>query len=268
MPFLDRTVLKFSHTSSPPKFDHPELKSLPLKLGASSSIDEQKKKICAEMLKISPDQVEKLKKKANIEREGSSSRPYSRFEAIAAHIWRCACKARELDENQLTAIRFHASIRTRVIPPLPKNYFGNALARVTPKCHVGEILSNPFGYVAHKIREAIGVLSNEYIRSQLSAEINQEKLDGIKSVFLGKGEPMYIPIGGNLNLRLTCWIGMPVYEADFGWGKPMHFGVAYVISSNRALILPSPDEDGSILVCILFQTAHMQLFKKFFYEDL
>lgn len=107
MPFLDRTILEFSQASSP-RFDHPELKPLPLILATSNNtIDEKQKKRIAALLKLTSGQVEILKE-ANDEstKQGSISRPCSRYEAIAAHIWRCASKARHLDEHQPTLVRF------------------------------------------------------------------------------------------------------------------------------------------------------------------
>ncbi|KAG5001937.1 hypothetical protein AAZX31_08G301300 [Glycine max] len=271
VPFLDRTVLKLQHSPSAPCFDHPELKPLPLKLGSSDSIAEENKKTCAVLLKLTPEQVGKLKKKANDQpmKEGSRVRPYSRFEAIAAHIWRCACKARELDEKQPTLVRFNGDIRSRLIPPLPRTYFGNALAAtVTPRCYVGETLSKPLSYAAQKVREAIEMLTNEYIRSQLDIVLGEEQLDCIKALFSGQGERRNAPFAGNPNLQITSWMSMPVYEADFGWGKPMYFGLAYVSAQDRAVILLSPHGDGSVIVSMHFQIAHMQLFKKYFYENI
>ncbi|KAK7305049.1 hypothetical protein VNO77_42948 [Canavalia gladiata] len=253
LPFLDRTIFKFQH--SPPRFHHPELNSLPLKLGSSDSILEEKKKI--------------MTKKANDGSVKEGSSPYSRYEAIAAHIWRSASKARQLDENQPTVVRFNGNIRSRLVPPLPWNYFGNALAAtVTPKCYVGDIILNPLSYAAQKIRESIELLTNDYIRSQLSVKLGQEQLDFVKGFFKGEGEPRNAPFAGNPNLHITSWMSMPMYEADFGWGKPIYVGLAYVCSQDRALILPSPDGDRSVILSMDFQIAHIQLFKKFFYEDI
>ncbi|XP_061364403.1 spermidine hydroxycinnamoyl transferase-like [Gastrolobium bilobum] len=269
MPFLDRTILKFPHSPLAPRFDHPELKPPPLILGTSDCTNEQKKKTTAASLKLTSEEVEKLKKKANDQSQKDGSRPYSRYEAIAAHIWRCASKARELDDNQPTLVRFNADIRSRLNPPLPSNYSGNALARtVTSTCYVGELISNPLSYAAQMIRESVELLTNEYIRSQLDVILGQEVLDCLRAFVLRQGELMIAPFSGNPNLHLTSWMSMPMYEADFGRGKPVHFGLGYVSPHDRALIIPSPDGDGSVIVSMHFQMAHMQLFKKFFYDDI
>ncbi|WJX31789.1 shikimate O-hydroxycinnamoyltransferase [Trifolium repens] len=271
LPFLDRTVLKFSHTPLEPRFEHFELKPLPLILGRKDTSEERKKKNSATLLKLSAEQVDKLKKKANeddvLSMKKKGSRPYSRYEAIGAHIWRSASKARELEENQESVVRFNADIRNRLIPPLPKNYFGNALSQTAAKGYIGEITSKPLGYVAQKIRDATELVSDEFIRSQIDVIRSFEHLDDARKLFLG-GLGENFPYFGNPNFHLTSWMSMPIYEADFGFGKPIYFGLSYVSPHDRALILLSPEGDGSVHVCLHFQIAHLELFNKFFYQDI
>jgi len=268
LPYLDRTILKFQHSSTSPRFDHPELKTLPLKLGSSDINAEPRKKTSTVLLKLTPQQVEKLKKEANEEPLQEGVIAYSRFEAVVAHIWRCASRARELEEKQPTVVRFNVDIRSRLIPALPRNYFGNALAvTVSPKCYVGEIVSKPLSYGAQKVREASEKLSNEYIRSQLEIVLGEEHLDGIRAFFSGQGERSNFPFAGNPNLHIISWMSMAVYEADFGWGKPVYYGLAYVSPQDRDVILLSPHSDGSIIVFIHSQVEQLKLFKKFFYES-
>ncbi|KAK2387336.1 spermidine hydroxycinnamoyl transferase [Trifolium repens] len=77
-----------------------------------------------------------------------------------------------------------------------------------------------------------------------------EHLDDARKLFLN-AEGEIPPYFGNPNFNLTSWISMPIYEADFGWGKPIYFGlIAYVSPHDRALILLSPDGDGSVHVCL------------------
>ncbi|XP_058782337.1 hydroxycinnamoyl-CoA:piscidic acid hydroxycinnamoyltransferase-like [Vicia villosa] len=268
LPFLDRTLLKFTHTPLAPRFEHMEMKPLPLILGRTDASEEKKKKTSGTLLRLSPEQVEELKKKANeYDMKKKGSRGFSKYEAIGAHIWRCASKARELGENQESVVRFVADVRTRIIPPLPKNYFGNALTQTAAKGYVGEITSKPLGYVSQMLREAIESVTDEFIRSQFDIIRGFEHLDDARALFLG-AEGNNFPYFGNPNFHLTSWMSMPVYEADFGWGKPAYFGIARVYPHDRAFILLSPDGDGSVLVCLHFQIAHLELFKKFFYGDI
>ncbi|XP_061364404.1 spermidine hydroxycinnamoyl transferase-like [Gastrolobium bilobum] len=267
MPILDRTILKFPLSPLAPRFDHPELKPPPFILGTFDCITEQK--TTAASLKLTSEEVEKLKKKANDQSQKDGSRPYTRYEAIAAHIWRCASKARELDDNQPTLARIIADIRSRLNPPLPHNYFGNALARtVTPTCYIGEIISNPLSYAAKKIREALDLLTNEYVRSQQDVIFGQEQLDSLRGFFFRQGVRRTAPYYGNPNIFIVSWMSMSVYEADFGWGKPVYFGEGFVSPYDTARIVQSPEGDGSVIVSMHFQIEHIQLFKKFFYEDI
>ncbi|CAL0329518.1 unnamed protein product [Lupinus luteus] len=73
---------------------------LPLVLGSSDNLAEQGKKISAVTLKLTSEQVEKLKKQANDQSHKEGLRSYSRYEAITAYIWIYASKARELDHLQ------------------------------------------------------------------------------------------------------------------------------------------------------------------------
>ncbi|AES70178.1 putative shikimate O-hydroxycinnamoyltransferase [Medicago truncatula] len=243
-----------------------ELKPLPFIIGRSDDNAERKKKTTAELLKLTKEEVERLKKKANECDIPKGSRCYSRFEAISAHIWKSASKARKLEENQQSVVRFNVEIRNRIIPNLPRNYYGNALIQTSTRGFIGEITSKPLSYVAQKIREANELITNEYIRSQIDVIRGFENLDDARKLFLVGGRD--VTFSGNPNLHITSWMTLPSYKADFGWGKPMHFGIGYVSPNDRGLILLSPDEDGSAIVCMHFQVELMQLFKKFFYEDI
>nr|KYP36242.1 Anthranilate N-benzoyltransferase protein 1 [Cajanus cajan] len=169
LPFLDRKLLKLPHQSAP-SVDLPEWKPVPKMPGIGI---EQNKRSCA-LLTLTSSQVEKLKKMANNQSMKEGARPYSTFEVISAHIWRCASKA-----------------------------------RVTIKLTLG-----------------------------------QKQLDYISSFFNGQGQQHKgVPYSGSHNILLTSWINMPVYEVDFGWRKPVHFGIADVSQEDRAMITRSSDGD-------------------------
>ncbi|KAI4357047.1 hypothetical protein L6164_001022 [Bauhinia variegata] len=112
LPFLDRTVMRSPDPPAAPRFDHKayEFMPMPLILGSSDNIAERKKETSVALLPLSSDQVLKIKNKANEETAVSSlvraTRPYSRYEAITAHIWRSGSKARNHDKQQPTTVRF------------------------------------------------------------------------------------------------------------------------------------------------------------------
>ncbi|KAK7315423.1 hypothetical protein VNO77_33970 [Canavalia gladiata] len=267
-PFLDRTIFKSQFPPSSPLLDHPEFKPFPLILGNSDAIEEKKKETTITLLRLTSEQVEKLKKRANNQSLKEGFRPYSRYEVIVAHMWRTLCMARQLDDHQQSVARITVDVRRRLDPPLPINYFGNAvLPTVTPKCYTREIISNPINYAAQMIREAIDRLTNEYIWSQLNFIRAQKQLDCLR--FDGNvNDEHNARFYGNPNFHVISWMNLPVYGADFGWGKPVYFGPRSIGSDGRAYMVRSSQGDGSIIILICLQTAHMQIFKKLFYKDI
>ena len=39
-------------------------------------------------------------------------------------------------------------------------------------------------------------------------------------------------------------------STDFGWGKPVYFGLGYVCALDRGIIVRDPQDDGSLIVII------------------
>ena len=277
IPFLDQTVLKLSELLMKPHFDHIAYTTKsPLVIGSLDAKEKQKKETSVALLKLTREQVEGLKNKANNEtpyqENGVSTiRPYSRYKAISSHMWRCACKARRaLDrDNQPTKVRIVVDVRNWLNPPLPQQYFGNAICTtVTSTCLYGDLLSKPLSYSAGKLREAIKTVTDEYIRSNLDFIASQKHVGGLRSSFHIRGLSTKAPFLGNPNLSLGSWMNLPVYDIDFGWGKPIYVGPGLLNMDGKSFILPSPVNDGSLIIALRLQTQHMDSFKKYFYGDL
>ncbi|GMY13893.1 spermidine hydroxycinnamoyl transferase-like [Fagus crenata] len=270
MPFLDRTVLRSSEPLMPPRFDHIEYTTKPpLLIGSTDANEEKNKETSVTLLKLTKEQVEGLKKRANQEM-GVTIRPYTRYEAIAGHMWRCACKVRVVDNihEQPTRVRLVVDIRNRLKPPLPQRYFGNAIfGTVTSTCLYGDLLSNPLSYSAGKLREAIERMTDEYIRSILDFTRSQKHVGGLRCNFHIRGDTEGIFLG-NPNLSLGSWINLPIYDLDFGWGKPIHVGPGFLNMDGKSFIMPSPAFDGSLIIALRLQTQYIDSFKKTFYEDI
>ncbi|KAK4592466.1 hypothetical protein RGQ29_016850 [Quercus rubra] len=272
MPFLDRTVLRSSEPVKTPRFDHIEYTTKPpVLIGRTDANEERKKETSVTLLKLTREQVEVLKKRANQEVVGVTTiRPYSRYEAIAGHMWRCACKVRAVDSHnsQSTRARLGVDIRNRLKPSLPERYFGNAIsATVTPICLYEDLLSRPLSYSAGKLREAIDRMDDEYIRSALDFISSQKDVSGLRSNFHIQGFSEG-PFLGNPNISLGSWIGLPFYDADFGRGKPTYVGPGLLNMDGKSFIMPGPTADGSLIIALRLQTQYMDSFKKIFYEDI
>ncbi|KAL6331467.1 hypothetical protein AAG906_011407 [Vitis piasezkii] len=235
-PFLDRSVLLAPEHLSAPVFDHPEYSTQPLLIGKQDNMEERKRETATLMLKLSKDQVEKLKDKANKDRSASNNkRPYTRYEAVAGHIWRTACKARQ-----------HESSSQQHSPQ--------------------ELVSKPLGYASGKARQAIEKATHEYLQSSLVYVKCQEDVTQFRNfhtVGCAKGA-----FYGNPNLEITSWARLPIYGADFGWGQEIYMGPGAIGYDGKVFVFPGQGLEGSFLVALRLQVRHIDAFQKFFYEDI
>ncbi|KAI4332953.1 hypothetical protein L6164_017818 [Bauhinia variegata] len=243
------------------RFDQRPFKTPPLMLGCSDArVAEQiNEETSLAILKFTKEQVQQLKKKANENSCGdqklAQGRPYTTYEAVAAHIWRCACVARQNDSHQPTAMRFMANIRSKLNPQLPSNYAGNAIFPMwTEACLSEDIIRNPLSFASNKIREAIEKLTDEYIRSAMDFMATLENVDRLRRDGRSWGNP---------NVDVVGLLNMPVYDADFGWGRPTIVIPGYLLQDGKAFISAGSFGDGSVLVTLRLQTKFIEAFKKF-----
>ncbi|KAE9462544.1 hypothetical protein C3L33_05535, partial [Rhododendron williamsianum] len=268
LPFLDRTVLKLEEDDlTPPRFDHLEFGKPPMLIGQTDNLEERKKETTVVMLKLSKEQIQKLKKEANeFPSVYTSSKPFTRYEAVTAHMWRCASKARLHEIEQLTSLRFTVDFHSRMVLPLPKHYFGNAVLPMKATTTSGELLSKPLGYGCSKIRDAVEKVTDEYVRSFLAYLRREKDLSKFRySHVVGSTQGAFL---GNPNIVVTSWIGLPWCGVDFGWGKEIYMGPGTVGLDGKSFVFPSRDEDGSFDAPFRLQVEHMDAFKKFFYENI
>lgn len=129
---------------------------------------------------------------------------------LEGHIWRCACKARQLPDDQDTKLHITTDGRSRLQPPLPPAYFGNAVFRTTPIAAAGDLLSKPTWCAASRIHDDLVLVDNDYLRSI----INYLELNHPRPCELVTGpSSIWCP-----NLDMNSWIRLPIHEADFWLG--------------------------------------------------
>ncbi|VFQ95160.1 unnamed protein product [Cuscuta campestris] len=244
-PFIDRTLLR-ARDPPAPTFLHGEYSSPPKLLVLSS---EAKHAPMTAMLKITPDQLALLKAKSK--HEGST------YEVLAAHVWRCACKARGLPDDQPTKLYVATDGRARLCPPLPPGYLGNVVFTATPMAESGDLQSESLSNSAKRIHSALARMEDKYLRSALDFLECQKDLSR-----LVRG-PTYF---ASPNLNINSWTRLPVHEADFGWGRPVHMGPASILYEGTVYILPSPSKDRTLSLAVCLDGEHLPLFKKLLYD--
>ncbi|KAK8524719.1 hypothetical protein V6N12_029577 [Hibiscus sabdariffa] len=247
-PFMDRTLLR-ARASPKPKFHHVEYDPSPQLKKTNDDV----KPSCVSTFKITVDQLNTLKAKAN----ASNGSKYTSFNILAAHIWRCASKARGLSYDQQTKIYFRVDGRSRLNPPLPAGYFGNVIFETAQVTRAGDLETESFADTVKRIHGGLKQINDEYLRSALDYT---EKVSDLST--LARGPHTF----RSPNLVVNSWVWFPFYDADFGWGRPIYVGPATLVQEGINLILSSPSNDGSLFLVSRLETSCMKLFEKFLYD--
>ncbi|KAL0287237.1 UNVERIFIED_CONTAM: Shikimate O-hydroxycinnamoyltransferase [Sesamum calycinum] len=215
-PFIDRTLL---HARDPPqsKFEHIEYQPPPTMAIHDSQRINAAPEATVAIFKLTRDQLNTLKAKS---KENGNTIAYSSYEILSAHIWVCTCRARGLVDEQKTRLFVATNGRSRLRPPLPPGYLGNVIFPITLVAVSGELQSKPISYVAGKIHDMLVRMDDEYLRSALDYLEVQPDL-----IALVRGADTFkCP-----NLAITSWVGLPIHDADFGWGRPVFMGPGGIV---------------------------------------
>ncbi|KAH7846269.1 hypothetical protein Vadar_011928 [Vaccinium darrowii] len=161
---------------------------------------------------FSPQSVAKLKCKANSE---CKTLNISSFQAVCALIWRSVTRARRVPCDHETSCRIPANNRIRMDPPLPNEYFGNAVQSVIGKASAGELLGHRFGWAAWRLHEAV---------AGHSAWAVQEWVDNwMKHPFMFTREK----VSGQFSLVMAWSPRFRMYESEFGMGRAVAIRSGY-----------------------------------------
>lgn len=245
-PFIDRTLLRAREPPTP-VFEHIEYHPPPtLKnqgVGSSPRVSS------TAILKFTPQHLSQLKTKSKD--EGST------YEILAAHIWRCICKARGLNDDQPTKLYIATDGRSRLNPPLPPGYLGNVVFTATPIAQAGDLQSEPLANSAKRIHRELTKMDSDYLKSALDYLECQPDLSA-----LTRG-PSYF---ASPNLNINSWVRLPIHDSDFGWGRPIHMGPACILYEGTVYILPSPTKDRTLSLAVCLDADHLPIFQKCLYE--
>ncbi|CAI9761722.1 unnamed protein product [Fraxinus pennsylvanica] len=167
---------------------------------------------------------------------GENSRRPTRIEALSTYIWSrfiCSTQAKH-DPNKIHTVLHAVNLRTRLDPPLSEHYFGNIsrLAIAIPSVEDRE--REGYG-VLNKVREAIHGINGDYL-----AELQE----GDKHLKFIKERAAQANKGDLVTFNFTSLCRFPLYEADFGWGRPVWVGSASLTYKNLVTFMDTKSGDG------------------------
>ncbi|XP_010259678.1 PREDICTED: omega-hydroxypalmitate O-feruloyl transferase-like [Nelumbo nucifera] len=175
----------------------------------------------------------------------------SNFEAIVAHLWRARSKAVFDDPDETSTILFAVDIRSKISPPLPHGFTGNAVVTAFANAKVVDLAEKPLSFCVELVKGAMDRVSDDYVRSVIDwLEIH-------------KGVPATI----NGNFYLSAWWKLPFHDLNFGCGKLIHCGP--IVSGTDEFVLLLSDfmgNGGGINVWMGLEKEKMQRFMLHVYE--
>ena len=130
------------------------------------------------------------------------------------------------DPERIYTMLHSVNLRTRMDPPMPENYFGNVsrLAIATP-CMDSEKECHDF---VNHMRDAISKINGDYVR---------KLQEGYGYLNFMKKRTESVSKGEVVSFTFTSLCRFPLYEGDFGWGKPVWVGSTSLLFKNLVVYM-------------------------------
>ncbi|KAE8736336.1 BAHD acyltransferase [Hibiscus syriacus] len=172
--------------------------------------------------------VEEIRRKYS--EKSTQTRP-TRVEALSAFIWDRLISAINVRSkpNTLFIINHMVNIRPRIEPPVPEYSIGNffSFAPTIPSMEDSNLVS--------QMRDSIRAVNNEYVKK---LQDGYNHLDSFKEKTSSYGKGEIVPF------TFTSLCRFPLYDADFGWGKPVWAAFGDREIKNTAVFLDTITGDG------------------------
>jgi len=177
------------------------------------------------------EKIAKLKSKAN---EEANTNKISSLQALLTHLWQAVIRGQNIDLEEEIMYCLVIDVRGRIIPPLPENYFGNALQVGGVKVKAKELLAEgAFGKVAFEMNKMIGSHCDDTVKRNYESWVKNPRL------FQGR-------LSSVKALATSSSPRFDVYSNDFGWGKPVAVRSGGANKNDGTITMFNGAEEGSI----------------------
>ncbi|KAA8529712.1 hypothetical protein F0562_034188 [Nyssa sinensis] len=196
-----------------------------------------KEKIMTKRFVFTASKISAIRDKYSANTNADYPRRPTRIEALSAFIWSrfmASTQAKLSDSNKIYTVLHAVNLRTRIDPPLPEYYFGNVsrLAIAVPSVDSAD-KEDCYGIVKN-MRDEIRKVNGDYVK-----ELRQ----GDKHLTFIKNRAESFTKGEIISFSFTSLCRFPLYEADFGWGKPVWVGSASLKFKNLVVFMDTPMGD-------------------------
>ncbi|KAM1339830.1 hypothetical protein ACFX15_038028 [Malus domestica] len=238
VPFLDRNILK---PRNPPKieFSHDEFFQIE-DISENYKLYEEEELLYSAFC-FNPEKLEKLKKMAM---EDGVLENCTTFKALSAFVWRARTKALRMRPDQKTKLLFAVDGRSKLEPPVPEGFFGNAILLTHAMCSAGELLENPLSFAVGLVDKAVKMVTSSYMRSV------------VDYFEVTRARPSLAA-----TLLITAWSKLSFHTTDFGWGEPVFSGPVGLPEKEVSLFLPHGEDRKSIHVLLGLPASAMEIFE-------
>lgn len=156
----------------------------------------------------------------------------TKVEVVTALLFKCASST----SGGRAVLCQNINLRSRLVPPMQENFVGNlAWFFPVPKLEEDGEIELP-GFVG-QMKEALAEFCNTYASKFRGKEwclSIQQHMKKAKELY-GSGAAKYI---------CSSWCRLPIYEVDFGWGKPVWARIGSRAGKNVSILLDTRSGDG------------------------
>ncbi|XP_059307534.1 acyltransferase GLAUCE [Lycium ferocissimum] len=256
VPCNDRTLLA---ARTPPRvtFPHHELLKLEVPIGEELNpkvFETLQEELDFKIFKLNSSDISSLKEKAKD--ENAPHAKITSFNVVTSHVWRCKALSFDVENNseRISTVLFAVDIRSRLNPPLPKSYTGNAVltSYASAKCH--ELEEGPFSKIVELVSQGGMRMTDEYARSAIDwGEIY-------------KGFP-------NGEFLISSWWKLGFSQVEYPWGKPKYSCPVVCPRKDIILLFPNIDDgissnNDGVNIFVALPPKQMEKFESYFHKFL
>ncbi|KAL5751852.1 hypothetical protein ACOSP7_022034 [Xanthoceras sorbifolium] len=184
-------------------------------------------------------------------REKIGNRP-SRFEAVFALIWNAVTASKT--EGDEFIVSMPVSLRKKLNPPIPEQCMGNIYSVLRASWPLEETI-NYKGFV-EKLGELLSLVNEDHVKKafpngwvvvRMENDVGRNTKSSRRRIF-----------------HISSCCGLPFYEADFGWGKPIWATVPqrHNCGDNIFVVLFDTCEGKGVEACVAMSKEEMAKFEQ------